>query len=242
MSYFTFDTFLRVFVPSCLRVTNRLTYKLNGVCTMPATEYAVIDFETTGLSAGWHRVIEVGAVIVCKGEVVDTFVQLMHPGTRIPAFITGLTGISDAMVRGQPPPEAVMPRLKNFLGSRPCIAHNAAFDARFFFAEMERAGLPDERPFLCSMKLARRLVPEAPNHRLGTLVQHLFLETPDGSRAHRALDDVLMTVALWNHLTARLRHRLGGVPPDLAVFRALMGKSKAGMEAYLQKLAAARGA
>ena len=75
---------------------------------------------------------------------------------------------------------------------------------------MERAGLPDERPFLCSMKLARRLVPEAPSRRLGTLVHHLFLETPDSSRAHRALDDVLMTVALWNHLTARLRHRLGG--------------------------------
>lgn len=207
---------------------------------MPATEYAVLDFETTGLSAGWHRVIEVGAAIMCNGEVVDTFVQLMHPGTRIPAFITGLTGISDAMVRGQPPPEAVMPKLKRFLDQRPCIAHNAAFDARFFFAEMERAGLPHERPFLCSMKLARRLVPEAPNHRLGTLARHLFLETPGGSRAHRALDDVLLTVALWNHLTARLRRRLGDVPPDLAVFRALMGKSKAGAEAYLQKLAGAR--
>ena len=207
---------------------------------MPATEYAVIDFETTGLSAGWHRVIEVAVAIVRDGAVVDTFVQLMHPGTRIPAFITGITGISDAMVRGQPPPEAVMPRLKNFLDQRPCIAHNAAFDARFFFAEMERAGLPHERPFLCSMKLARRLVPESPNHRLGTLVRQLFLETPDGIRAHRALDDVLMTVALWNHLTARLRHRLGGVPPDLAVFRALMGKSKAGAAAYLQRLADAR--
>lgn len=208
---------------------------------MPATEYAVIDFETTGLSAGWDRVIEVGAVIVCKGEVVDTFVQLMHPGTRIPAFITGLTGISDAMVRGQPPPEAVMPKLRHFLADRPCVAHNAAFDARFFFAEMERAGLPDDRPFLCSMKLARRLVPEAPNHRLGTLVHHLFLDTPDGSRAHRALDDVLMTVALWNHLTARLCHRLGGRVPDLAVYHTLMRKSKAGAEAYLQKLAAGQG-
>ncbi|MFA4945304.1 MAG: 3'-5' exonuclease [Lentisphaeria bacterium] len=200
-------------------------------------DYAVIDFETTGLSAGWDRTIEVGAAIVRDGEVVATFAQLMHPGFPIPTFITGLTGITNAMVRGQPPPEAVMPELHRFLAGHTCVAHNAAFDARFFAAEMARAGLAHERPFLCTMRLARRLVPEAPNHQLGTLVRHLRLETPAGTRAHRALDDVLMTVALWNHLAALVGERLGAPPPP-EILAALMKKSKAAAAAWLCKLAA----
>ena len=86
---------------------------------------AVIDFETTGLRAGEDRIIEVAAVVFSEGLVIDTFSELMDPGFRIPAFITGLTGISDAMVRGKPRPESVMPRLRTFLGDHVCLAHSA---------------------------------------------------------------------------------------------------------------------
>ena len=71
--------------------------------------YAVIDFETTGLSPGPDRVIEVGVVLVRGGKVADTFEALMDPGCSIPSFIAGLTGISTSMVRGKPKPERVMP-------------------------------------------------------------------------------------------------------------------------------------
>ena len=101
---------------------------------------AVIDFETTGMRAGPDRIIEVGAAILRNGEVVATFTELMNPGFRIPYFITGLTGITDAMVREKPHPEAVMPRLREFLGDHPCVAHNAGFDQRFFASEMDRCG------------------------------------------------------------------------------------------------------
>ena len=84
-------------------------------------EFAVIDFETTGLSADYCRVIEVAAVIVRNGEVADSFVELMHPGCRLPFIITDITGITDAMLKGKPKPEAVMQSLKDFTGDRHCM-------------------------------------------------------------------------------------------------------------------------
>jgi len=197
------------------------------------TVIAVIDFETTGRCAGEDRIIEVAAAIVEDRVVVATFTELMNPGVRIPGFITGLTGISNAMVRQAPPPEAVMPRLRTFLGDRPCLAHNAAFDQRFFAAEMARAQEAHPRPFLCSMLLARRLVPDAPSYRLGTLATHLDLSWPAGMQAHRALADVLVTAALWRHLLSMMSTRLGGRPPDLALLTALVRQPKAKVERFL---------
>jgi len=194
---------------------------------------AIIDFETTGMRAGDDRIIEVAAAILQDGIVVATFSELMHPGYRIPYFITELTGITDAMVHGKPRPEVVMPQLRAFLGDHHCVAHNAGFDRRFFAAEMDRAGETHERHFLCSVLLARRLVQGAPNHKLGDLARYLGLKMPAGMRAHRALADVLMTCQLWNHLRDTLRERLGGREPDLDVMRAMMRMPKAKVGVYL---------
>ena len=198
---------------------------------------AVIDFETTGLRPGHDRVIEVGAVIVLDGQVTESFVELMHPGRRLPWEITQLTGITDAMLRGKPAPETVMPALRAFLGDRVCVAHNAGFDSRFFAAEMARAGLAHDRPFLCTLLLARRLLSNAPDHKLGTLARHLKLDKPTAARAHRALDDVLITASLWRHLAALIDQRLQGHPADLGVFQTLMKRPKAAAEKYLASLA-----
>ena len=205
-------------------------------------EFAVIDFETTGLSAGQDRIIEVAAAVLKDGEIVDSYVRLMHPGRRIPPFITELTGISDAMVRGQPRPEDVMPELKGFLGGRICVAHNATFDEGFYHAEMGRAGIAHERTFLCTMKLSRRLVLDASSHKLGVLSSHLKLSVPAGAKAHRALGDVLTTAALWLHLRGLIRERSGGRHPDATICLALMSKSKAAVGKYLAGLAAKDGA
>jgi len=202
--------------------------------------YAVIDFETTGLSAGADRIIEVAAVIVRDGVVVETFSELMNPGFRIPSFITSLTGISDAMVRGKPRPEMVMPRLRAFLGELVCVAHNASFDQRFFSAEMQLAEHAHERPFVCSLMLARRLVPSSPNHKLGTLLKHLRIAPPADMRAHRALADVVMTCALWKHLIGVLESKIGGHSADLDLIRTTMKKPKATVDAYLAKVVSTR--
>ena len=202
--------------------------------------YAVIDFETTGLRAGSDRIIEVAAVIVRDGVVVETFSELMNPGYRIPNFITSLTGISDAMVRDKPRPEVVMPRLRAFLGDHVCVAHNASFDSRFFGAEMHLAAHAHERPFVCSLLMARRLVPSSPNHQLGTLLKHLRITPPPDMRAHRALADVLMTCALWQHLIRVLETKIGGYAADLDLIRTTTKKPKATVDAYFAAVVAAR--
>ncbi len=200
---------------------------------------AVIDFETTGMIPGPDRIIEIGAVIVRDGLVVDTFSTLMDPGFHIPGFITGLTGITTAMVRGKPRPETVMPQLRDFLGDLPCLAHNASFDRRFFVAEMARAGHDHERPFLCSVMLARRLVVGAPSHRLGALVEHLGLEVPPGHQAHRALGDAVMTAQLWARLLATVRQHLGG-EPNVGLLQALMRVPRTQVPAWLSAQAERR--
>jgi DNA polymerase-3 subunit epsilon len=142
------------------------------------------------------------------------------------------------MIRGKPRPEAVMPRLRRFLGDHHCVAHNASFDRRFFTAEMALAGEAHDRPFLCSMLLSRRVVPDVASHKLGTLVHHFGLECPAGMQAHRALADALMTVALWQRLMAELRCRLSGCAVDAERLAEICRKPKAAMPAYFASLAA----
>lgn len=200
--------------------------------------YAVIDFETTGLSPGLDRIIEVGIVVVRNNQIVETFSELMDPGFRIPSYITNLTGISAAMVQGKPAPEEVMGRVRQLIGDYPCVAHNASFDRSFFSAEMRRAGITCQPPFLCSMLLARRLVQDCDSHKLGTLVQHLRLATPDGMRAHRALADCLMTVELWKHLIQSVRSYLPGYEPDVGFITELSRTPKRSVDTFLNRSAA----
>jgi DNA polymerase-3 subunit epsilon len=160
---------------------------------MPRAEtIAVIDFETTGISAGQGaRATEIAAVLVSGGRIVDRFASLMHSGAWVSPFIEQLTGISNAMLRDAPPAAQVMREVCRFTQGLPLVAHNAAFDRGFWRSEAQRAGL-DEDPahqFACTVLLSRRLYPQAPNHRLGTLAA--LHQLPSAGRAHRALADEL---------------------------------------------------
>ncbi len=157
---------------------------------------AVIDFETTGMSPEMgDRATEVAVVIVENGAIVDRYQSLMNTGAYISSFIEALTGISNDMTGSAPPAAQVMRELAEFAGHLPLVAHNAAFDCRFLDAEWARVGFERQRQFACSMLLARRLYPDAQNHKLGTLVHHLGL--PQAARHHRALADAEMTACLW---------------------------------------------
>ncbi|EPN22447.1 exonuclease, partial [Pseudomonas syringae pv. actinidiae ICMP 18804] len=90
---------------------------------------AVIDFETTGISPNpGCRATEIAVVIMEQGRIVERFQSLMNAGVRIPAFIEGLTGISNNMIRTAPSAERVMGDVADFVGSTPLVAHNASFD------------------------------------------------------------------------------------------------------------------
>jgi DNA polymerase-3 subunit epsilon len=150
--------------------------------------FCVVDLETTGGSPRESRITEVGAVKMRGGERLGTFRTFVDPGVPIPPFITHLTGIDDAAVRGAPPIAEVLPTLDEFARGCVFVAHNARFDFSFVNAELEAHGyasLPG--PPVCTARLARRVVwPDVPNVRLQTLAQYFRTAARP---THRALAD-----------------------------------------------------
>lgn len=202
---------------------------------MPVKEQIVIiDFETTGLSPDFARTIEVGAVLINENKIVDSFSQLMNPGYNIPSFITDLTGITNKMIKKQPSPEEVMPKLRKFIGSHPVMAHNASFDSKFLISEMLRADIPFENPFLCTLKLSRRLI-DSHSYSLSNLVSNLNLDTDDISQMHRALDDVKMTFRLWKYIQNVVVRKTGILKHDLDMYFKISKKSKKKVPEFLDK-------
>ena len=199
---------------------------------------AVIDFETTGLSpAMGDRATEVAIVLVEGGQVVDRFQSLMNAGMHIPAFITGLTGISNAMVAAAPAADRVMRDASRFVGGAPMVAHNASFDRRFWQAELARAGEAATQPFACTMLVARRLYPQAPSHKLGVLVDYHRL--PTAGRAHRAMADAEMAASLLGQIQHDLRSRHGVARADHALLMALQRCAKAAVGTLMARYGAA---
>ena len=198
---------------------------------------AVIDFETTGISpACGDRATEVAIVLLEGGRVVDRFQSLMNAGVRIPSFITQLTGISNAMIATAPPAAQVMSDASRFVGCAPLVAHNAAFDRRFWQAELERAGLAATQPFICTLLLSRRLYPQAPNHKLGSLVDYHRL--PRTGQAHRALADAEMAAELLGQIGRDLRARYGVASADHALLIALQRCAKSAVNSLMARLSA----
>ena len=171
---------------------------------MGACNIIVIDFETTGLSPHYgDRTIEVGAVHVANNRIVDQYQSLMNPEVRISNFIADYTGITNKMLSKAPKIKEVMEQLRSFIGHLPLVAHNASFDSRFLDSEMDRLNHKRDNEFACSMLTARRLYPDAPNHKLETLVQYKRIVT-DGTH-HRALADATMTAHLWINMITDIK-------------------------------------
>jgi len=192
---------------------------------------AVIDFETTGISPSMgDRATEVAIVLTENGHVVDRFQSLMNAGVYIPGFITQLTGITNAMVQAAPPAAKVMADAARFVGNVPMVAHNAAFDRRYWQAELALCGQPAPQPFACTVLLSRRLYPEAPSHKLGNLVD--FFQLPRTGRAHRALADAEMAAELLHRIQHDLRSRHGVADPDHAFLQALQACTRAALPKF----------
>ncbi len=199
---------------------------------------AVIDFETTGISPEQGaRATEVAIVLVEQGRIVDRFQSLMNAGAPIPAFITQLTGISNAMVAAAPAAAEVMRQASRFVGDAPMVAHNASFDRKFWTGELARLGLPADQPFACTMLLSRRLYPQAPNHKLGTLVDYHHL--PRTGVAHRALADAEMAAELLVRIQQDLQRRHHVPHVDHGLLMSLQQCQRQGVSALLSRHARA---
>ena len=166
----------------------------------PNRIYVVLDVETTGGKAGSDRVIEIGAVKVQAGEVLDTFSTLINPQRYIPSFITRLTGINSAMVSDAPTFADIAPKLSEFLQGAVFVAHNVKFDYGFIRAEFTRLQMPFDMPQLCTVVNMRRYYPGLQSYSLGKLCTEFDINL---TNHHRALDDATATVELLKMINGR---------------------------------------
>jgi DNA polymerase-3 subunit epsilon len=158
-------------------------------------EYVVFDLETTGLSAERDAIVEIGAMLVRDGQVLENevFQTLVNPEREIPWYASRVHGIRDAHVRDAPKAEEAVRDFLSFVDGRAVVAHNIGFDGSFVRAAAKRAGLvwaPGAE--ICTVQLSRRAFPKERSHKLDVLAQRFGLEFEAGGR-HRSLGDVRVT-------------------------------------------------
>ncbi|GCE17061.1 exonuclease domain-containing protein [Dictyobacter kobayashii] len=157
-------------------------------------EFVVIDTETTGLRPGSDRVIEVAAVRVGRGQILDSYHSLINPGRRIPPFIERFTGITQTMVNEAPLASQVLPELLDFIDGAPLVGHNLGFDLNFLTFEAQLLGLSFPIDGFDTIPLARRFLPALKRFKLDMVAAHLNIET---IHRHRAFGDAEVTAEVF---------------------------------------------
>ena len=175
---------------------------------LSSLSFAVVDVETTGgRPEGGDRITEIAVVTVRDGAIVDVFETLVNPERSIPPFITRLTNISWEMVRDKSPFRDVCDDVLRALDGHVFVAHNAGFDWRFVSAEVARArGRELTGRRLCTVRLARRLLPHLRSRSLDWVARHYAVEIEPGKR-HRAAGDALATARCLLRLLDDARSR-----------------------------------
>jgi DNA polymerase-3 subunit epsilon len=177
---------------------------------MFAPSIAFVDLETTGTAPTLDRITEIGIVRVADGELVDEWSSLVNPGCPIPEDIQALTGITNAMVRGAPSFGELKREVHERLAGCLFVAHNARFDYGFLKNEFRRGGMSYTADVLCTVRLSRRLYPEAHGHGLDALIaRHGLHEAVAPALAartgrHSALGDAR---AIWRFVQVLYRDR-----------------------------------
>ena len=165
----------------------------------------VLDFESTGLNTSTARIIEIGAVKMEKGQITETFSELIDPEETLRPEITELTGITDADLKDMPKAAEMLPKLMDFIGDLPLAAHNASFDVSLLKAELKRIGRSFRGPVLDTLSYARKLYPELKSFRLKALCKRLGVSLKN---AHRAVHDATATAYCLLRMFQDTRERL----------------------------------
>jgi len=149
----------------------------------------ILDCETTGGRAKYHRIIEIGLVVIENGRLIETWQSFVNPETIIPDFIQKLTGIKPNMLNNAPIFSEIADILHEKIENRTLVAHNARFDYSFLKSEFSRIGINYSTKPLCSVKLSRNLYPQFKRHGLSEIIKRFKLNIEN---RHRALDDAQM--------------------------------------------------
>lgn len=160
-------------------------------------DYCVLDTETTGLSAYYDEIIEIGILRVRNNEIVDRYDQLIKPNFDIDGFITALTGITNDMLEGMPSIADVKTAVLSFIGDDIILGHNTSFDMRFL-NEGFKTQLSNQ--YMDTMQFARKLYPELKHYSLSDLTDYLGLHNNE----HRALADCIATKELYDAVKTRM--------------------------------------
>jgi ATP-dependent DNA helicase DinG len=155
-----------------------------------------LDLETTGLDVETDSIIEIGAVKLLNGVIIDTLETLINPQISLPLETTHITGIRQEDLRGKPSMAEFIPTLQSFVGDAPIIAHNASFDV----ALLRRVGLFRSNTVLDTLELASLLLPRMPRYGLGSLAAAIGIPMQE---EHRALADAQATASLYWYLWER---------------------------------------
>ena len=166
-------------------------------------EFVVLDVEATHERRRPARIIEIGAYRVRGGEILESFETLVNPETEVPRFLANLTGISSDMLLTAPKFGDIVHEWLEFIGDAVLVAHNANFDLPLLNREIGRVfpGYRLRNAHLCTVDLARRLVPRVESHGLDSLVRYFGFDVP---RRHRAADDALATARVLLRLLSDL--------------------------------------
>ncbi len=157
-------------------------------------EFVVFDIETTGFSPVNNRIIEIGAVKVSGGGIVDRYSAFVNPEEPIPFEIEKLTGIRDDMVMDAPCIDVILPRFLQFCEGCVMVAHNAGFDMSFIIENCRRLGYPTEYTYVDTVGIARMLLPNQAKHTLDAVAKTLGISLENH---HRAVDDAEATAHIF---------------------------------------------
>ncbi len=173
---------------------------VSGLDDYPANdEIVVFDIETTGLSAKYDRITEIGAVKLKNREIVEEFQTFVDPGMSIPAPITELTGITDAMVENAPSEDEALKAFIKFAGKSVLVAHNASFDTSFIKEAAERCGIEYKFGYIDTIPLCKAVLPNLKKYKLDIVAKEYKL---GDFNHHRAIDDAKMLCQIFLHIIA----------------------------------------
>lgn len=184
--------------------------------------FIAFDLETTGTVPGVDQIVEIGAVRFVDGKPDSIFATLVDPRRPIPAGASAVNGIYDEMVKGKPTVESILEPFAEFCGDDMLVAHNAPFDAQFLISDIKKFESKAPRGVIIdTLPIARKVFPGLPNYKLGTLVQHLKIESTE---FHRAEEDASYCGQLFFNMVKRIS--INGQPPAIANLVALTGKTE----------------
>lgn len=172
-------------------------FKGNNISKL-VSDYVLVDIETTGFSPYSDDIIEIGAIKVKNNKVVDEYQSLVKTNRRLSPTICNLTGITNDMLKNGKEAKQAIYEFLEFAGDNVLVAHNANFDINFLYDKSDLyANKYLKNDFIDTVKVAKKILPNLPNYKLGTLANYYNI---DYSNAHRGLEDVKITYEVYNKL------------------------------------------